>query len=118
MAHEPAGEDWYGFAGVQALGDDVLLVPLRGHSRGHCGVAVRREDGGWLLHAGDAYFWHGEVDTPPTRKPGLTMFQKMMSVEEELRTSNQQRLRELRVHHPDVTVFCAHDALDLERLSG
>ncbi len=43
--HEVAGEDWFGFGAVTALDDDVLLVPLRGHTRGHCGVAVRRPDG-------------------------------------------------------------------------
>jgi len=34
--------------------DDVLLIPLPGHSRGHCGVAVKTGEG-WLLHCGDAY---------------------------------------------------------------
>ena len=70
MRHEVAGDDWFGFDAVTALGDDVLLVPLRGHTRGHCGVAVRRPDGGWLLHAGDAYFHAGEKHTPPSPRPG------------------------------------------------
>ncbi len=60
---EAGGEDWFGFSSVRALSgtrDDVLLIPLPGHSRGHCGVAVRTADG-WLLHCGDAYFHHAEV---------------------------------------------------------
>lgn len=35
---------------------DAWLVDLSGHTPGHAGVAVRRRDGTWLLHAGDAAF--------------------------------------------------------------
>ena len=38
------GEDWFGFKGVRALGDrepDILMIPLPGHTLGHCGIAVR-----------------------------------------------------------------------------
>jgi hypothetical protein len=38
----------------------ILLVPLAGHTLGHAGVAVEA-DGGWLLHAGDAYFYREEM---------------------------------------------------------
>jgi glyoxylase-like metal-dependent hydrolase (beta-lactamase superfamily II) len=65
---EEDGESWFGFSAVRAIPgthDDVLLVPLPGHSRGHCGVAVRRADD-WLLHCGDAYFHHSEVDRTAT----------------------------------------------------
>lgn len=116
--HEHGGDDWFGFSGVRALGDDVVLVPLRGHTRGHQGVAVRRPEGGWLLHAGDSYFYRGEVDTPPTYSPGLVAFQRGMAIDEKARRANQGRLRELRAGHPDVTVFSSHDAVELERLRG
>ena len=90
--------------------DDVLLVPLRGHTRGHCGVAVRGDGGRWLLHAGDAYFDAGEKLTPPTVKPGLRAFQRLMGVDELARRHNQERLRELwSAHRHEVTVFSAHD---------
>lgn len=117
VEHHAQGDRWFGFSSVRAVADDVLLVPLRGHSRGHCGVAVRRPDGGWLLHAGDSYFWHGEVDRPATYRRGLTLFQKAMSVDERARLANQERLQELRAGHPEVTVFSAHDVVDFEGLS-
>jgi hypothetical protein len=31
----------------------MWLVPLFGHTRGHCGVAIRNGSG-WLFHVGDA----------------------------------------------------------------
>ncbi len=114
VPHAVAGESWLGFDSVRAVGDDVLLVPLRGHSRGHSGVAVRSGDS-WVLHAGDSYFFHGEVETPPRRKPGLTAFQAIMSVEEKKRRHNQSRLRTLVADHPEVTVFSAHDKVEYAR---
>jgi glyoxylase-like metal-dependent hydrolase (beta-lactamase superfamily II) len=119
VAHEDAGEAWFGLGSVRALGDDVLLVPLAGHTRGHCGVAVRRDDGGWLLHAGDSYFDGGEVLTPSHAKTGLRAFQRLMAVDNRQRLANQRRLRELRAaHHDEVTVFSAHDPFEFARLSG
>lgn len=116
--HGSGGDDWFGFEGIKALGDDVVLIPLRGHTRGHSGVAVRRPEGGWLLHAGDSYFYNGEVSTPPAYSRGLVAFQKVMAVDEASRRSNQERLRELRVGHPEVTIFSAHDAAEFDRLRG
>ncbi|MDX1669637.1 MAG: MBL fold metallo-hydrolase, partial [Limnobacter sp.] len=61
--HDEQGDDWLGFRGLQAiegLQDDIVMVPLAGHTRGHCAVAVK-DDQGWLVHAGDAYFHHGAM---------------------------------------------------------
>jgi glyoxylase-like metal-dependent hydrolase (beta-lactamase superfamily II) len=116
--HGSGGDDWFGFEGVAALADEVVLIPLRGHTRGHSGVAVRRPEGGWLLHAGDAYFYNGELSTPPSYRKGLVAFQKLMAVDDKARIANQRRLRELHVAHPEVTVFSAHDAAEFDRLTG
>lgn len=104
------GERWFGFNGVRAISgnDDVLLIPLQGHTRGHCGVAVRTEQG-WWLHAGDAYFFHGETHSPPRCPPGLAFFQRMVAIDNRMRLDNQERLRELvRDHGSEVRVHCAH----------
>jgi glyoxylase-like metal-dependent hydrolase (beta-lactamase superfamily II) len=119
QTHRVAGEEWEGFGAVTLLHDDVLLVPLHGHSRGHCGVAVRRPDGGWLLHAGDSYFDGGEKQTPPTAKPGLRAFQRLVAADDGQRRSNQERLRELHARRSGgITVFSAHDAGEYAALSG
>ena len=122
VTHRVEGEEWCGFGAVTALDVDVLLVPLHGHTRGHAGVAVRRpagQGGGWLLHAGDAYFDAGEKQTPPHAKPGLRLFQRLMAVDDAQRRANQQRLRELHAAHSDeVTIFSAHDPTELAALQG
>ena len=124
VEHAVAGEHWLGFGAVKVLSDDVLLIPLRGHTRGHCGVAVRRPSGGWFLHAGDTYFSHGEKETPPTCPPGLSLFQKIVQMDKKARYANADRVRSLNAEHgPDsgadevVTVFCAHDAVEFDALA-
>ena len=42
---------------------------------------------GWLLHCGDAYFDHGEVETPPSCPPGLRLFQNLNAADGRARKS-------------------------------
>ncbi|MEW5853267.1 MAG: MBL fold metallo-hydrolase [Myxococcota bacterium] len=113
------GEPWFGFECVrqlEGLPPEILIVPLTGHTRGHSGIAVSR-GGRWLLHCGDAYFFHGEMDPAQPHCPaGLKYFQALVQAERQERLHNQHRLRELvRNHADDVDVFCAHDPLELAR---
>jgi glyoxylase-like metal-dependent hydrolase (beta-lactamase superfamily II) len=126
FAHDPkwapydeAGESWFGFDAVKPLiegENDVLLIPLFGHSPGLAGVAVRTENG-WLLHAGDAYFSHLEMRAKNPRAPlGLALFQRRASFDDVARRKNQERLRELiRDHASEVTVFSAHCPVEFDR---
>ena len=119
--HGAGGEEWHGFESIRILpGTDpeVLLVPLLGHSRGHTGVAVRRARG-WLLHCGDAYFHHGQVETPPRCPPLLGVFQELTQADRRARLRNEERLRELAAREGDgVELICSHDPADLERMPG
>jgi glyoxylase-like metal-dependent hydrolase (beta-lactamase superfamily II) len=112
VEHSVEGEEWQGFESVRILpGSDaeILLVPLVGHTRGHTGVAIRHE-GRWLLHCGDAFFNHGELQTPPSCPPVLKAFENLNSVENRKRKRNQERLRELAARHGDeIELFCSHD---------
>lgn len=116
-----SGERWMGFDSVRAVGDvgtDVLLVPLLGHTRGHCGVAVRTA-AGWLLHAGDAYFTFAEMQTPPKPPAALELFQRLVAADGPERLANQARLRDLATtHSAEVQVFCAHCPTELGRLTA
>ncbi|MBM3463597.1 MAG: MBL fold metallo-hydrolase [Armatimonadetes bacterium] len=125
-AHQPkweivgsGGDDWFGFQSVRVIGDRVALIPLYGHTRGHCGVAVRRDDGRWLLHAGDAYFFHREVHADPWCPLGLRVFQRAAALDNTSRLRNVARLRDLHAAHGDeVDIFCAHSPDDFARLSA
>jgi glyoxylase-like metal-dependent hydrolase (beta-lactamase superfamily II) len=147
LAHRPRlalypleGERWFGFDAVRPvrksaddarrdLGPDVLLVPLLGHSRGHCGVAVNTPEG-WLLHVGDAAFWHGELDSPDGHRrcpPGLRLYQNIFQFDRDQRLHNQRRLRDLVRRQyaapaadpaARVRVLCAHDPEMMRQFAG
>jgi glyoxylase-like metal-dependent hydrolase (beta-lactamase superfamily II) len=111
--HSVQGEAWMGFECVHDLAGlppEILMVPLAGHTWGHCGIAIQRGDR-WMLHAGDAYFYRGEMNlSHPHCPPGLRAYQRMMEVDRAARLNNQERLRNLiRRHGDSVEVFCAHD---------
>ncbi|KJK42504.1 hypothetical protein UK23_36895 [Lentzea aerocolonigenes] len=115
--HKAEGEDWYGFEAVKniaGLPEDILMVPLIGHTRGHTGIAVKSDDG-WLLHAGDAYFYRGEIETPPSNIFALKLTVKQTETIREQRLSNVERLKELK-KQGEVEVFCAHDPVELARV--
>lgn len=54
VLYEDQGEKWFDFAAIRLPFDTELwLVPLFGHTRGHCGIVIwTGED--WLFHVADA----------------------------------------------------------------
>jgi glyoxylase-like metal-dependent hydrolase (beta-lactamase superfamily II) len=103
------GENWFGFQGVRALkgtDDEILLIPLFGHTRGHIGVAAK-SDTKWTFHVGDSYYNRAELNL---EKPqGLGLFQTIVHHNRTQALENQKRLAELIQREKDVEVFCAHD---------
>jgi glyoxylase-like metal-dependent hydrolase (beta-lactamase superfamily II) len=119
-AYSEEGERWFGFEavrGLQGLPPEILLIPLFGHTLGHCGVAVQSTDG-WLLHAGDAYFDSREVNDRFRRCAlQLALLQAIVTTNRAARLYNQDRLRALARVRPDVRIFCAHDPWEFEAAS-
>lgn len=121
-AYDTAGGDrWYGFERVRTLegvSDGIVMIPLRGHTLGHAGVAVQGEHG-WQFLTGDAYFHHHELDmSRPSCPLGLRLYQWLMEKDRPARLANQARLRSLAcTHGHEVTLFCSHDRTELERLA-
>ena len=109
------GERWFGFDAVRSLLDgepDILLIPLFGHTAGHCGVAVRGPDK-WLLHAGDAFFHQTQI-TGGRTPLGLRYFQRRADTDRALRRADQAQLSALHsAHGHEIEIFNAHDPLGL-----
>jgi glyoxylase-like metal-dependent hydrolase (beta-lactamase superfamily II) len=54
VLYDDSGEKWYDFDAIRLpFEPEMWLVPLYGHTRGHCGVAVRLT-AGWFFNAADA----------------------------------------------------------------
>lgn len=117
------GEKWFGFDCVRdliGLPPEILLVPLIGHSLGHAGVAIERGgDNDWLLQAGDAYFYHDEMNVErPYCTPGLRFYQRLMEKDRPARLRNQERLRALkRGNGSIIQITSSHDLREFEHLA-
>lgn len=104
------GEPWYGFDAVRTLDGlppEILMIPLRGHTLGHAGIAVSTSEG-WLLHAGDAYLHHGQLHQRPSMPPGLALYERIMTTDLPAARANRSRLRAL-ASTTDVQIICSHD---------
>lgn len=106
IAHQPhfelyreSGERWSGFEAIRLpFETQMWLVPLFGHSRGHCGIAIQSE-GGWLFHVADAAPIGFDESTPQL----LVNF---------VLGPHTPRLREFKAAHPEVRMTTGHMWLD------
>lgn len=119
--HRMSESPWFGLPCVreaEGLPRGIVLVPLTGHTRGHCGVAVEQPYG-WLLHAGDAYYHERQVKIPPHCPPGFRLFQYLAHLDRREAAVQEQRIREVVHANPGhIEVLCTHDPGEFERFSG
>lgn len=93
-----------------ALDVEILLVPLFGHTLGHCGVAVRDGDQ-WILHVGDAYYLREELVN--SNHP-VDQLATMRADNDAQRRHSLETLRCLhRDHQNSITMFGYHDTQEL-----
>lgn len=120
VLHDHGGDAWFGYASTPPFtigGLELRLIPTPGHSRGHCLVAIRLKTG-WLVHAGDAYFYHGQVDPHhPHLPPGGAVARRLFRVSGIARAMYQYAdgLVTLRREVGDsLQIFCTHDPHEYE----
>jgi len=121
VIHDECTENWYGFEALRpiaGLSPELLLAPLPGHTRGHCGVAIAT-DSGWLFQCGDAASpFHRATD--PHQLPGahqplnyLPGWLSRWAIGPQV-----PRLRRLiREHGDQVALISSHDIYSFERNS-
>jgi glyoxylase-like metal-dependent hydrolase (beta-lactamase superfamily II) len=121
VVHDLAGDQWFGFDCTPLIDLGAVafcLVPLTGHTRGHSAVALRLPDG-WILHCGDAYTYHGEVDPQnPHPPPYQRTLRRFINLNRAMRPIgvHSPRLRALLCEHGDqVQLTCSHDPRELEK---
>lgn len=95
MLHGEPMERWFGFPAISLpFEPPIYLVPLFGHTRGHCGVAIRT-DSGWLFHVGGGAPINFSDDIPSWLSRPVT-------------GTLAPRLRAFRNAHPDMQVTTGH----------
>ncbi|MGD8604965.1 MAG: hypothetical protein PVF49_10390, partial [Anaerolineales bacterium] len=115
--YQPQGETWFGLPciPVQAIkSSQILLVPLVGHSAGHCGVAIEVE-GSWLMHCGDAFVRQVQIDPI---NPGSPFPKWAGGLEHAVfPPAAHQILQSLQREHGDeVTLFASHQSFKSKRM--
>jgi glyoxylase-like metal-dependent hydrolase (beta-lactamase superfamily II) len=96
---------------LHGLPEEIAIIPLPGHSRGHVGVVI--DTGGigrprWLVHAGDAFMHPDEMLTDPRCPLVFKVFQSLVQADATSRLYNAQQLRELATRD-DVEVINSHN---------
>lgn len=97
---------------IRGAGDEgPFLVPLFGHTRGHCGVALQ-EDNGWRLHAGDSYYTRRELwgEDKVNMERG-----KLRADDNHKRNRTQMLLRGVSMvsYAAESEFYCSHDPTEL-----
>ena len=96
VLYAAAAELWFGLEAIRLpFEPEMLLIPLFGHTRGLCGVAIR--DGkGWLLQASDALPLNAQVGLTPPWLNRLVL------------GPHVPRLLALAAAHPEVRLLAGH----------
>lgn len=110
------GEAWFNLHQVQGFHifqDEILMIPLLGHSQGHCGVAIKQNDG-WLFFCGDAYFSHLQLN-PTNRLRTLDKLERFFAEDNQRRIDNLHKIQQLAQNEKNIEIICAHDPIELAR---
>ena len=110
------GESWFNLNKVQGFKifqDEILLIPLLGHSEGHCGIAIKQKEH-WLLFCGDAYYSHQQLD-PHHKLRSLGMTERVFAYDNVQRIRSLQQIQLLSSQHPEIEIMCAHDPVEMRR---
>lgn len=107
VRHSESPQRWFGLEArpVPLFSQaQVYLVPLFGHTAGHCGVALQVGDG-WLVHVGDAYYLRAELDDD--RHP-ISQLTALRALDDGRRRESLEKVRRL-AQEQRVTVMGYHD---------
>ncbi|MFB6453877.1 MBL fold metallo-hydrolase [Chitinophaga sp. Hz27] len=108
LTYGPSANNWFGFEARKIDIDeelDIFLIPLFGHSNGHCGVAIQT-DGNWIFYVGDAYYLRIELSND---QHPINLLAKNNADNDAQRLITLQKIRDFVNDHPEITVFCYHD---------
>jgi glyoxylase-like metal-dependent hydrolase (beta-lactamase superfamily II) len=118
VTYGPSAETWFGMEARRVdlgFSSPVLLVPLFGHTAGHCGVAVGQGER-WVLHVGDAYYLRVELSDPDHPVGHVAAAR---AVDDRRRLESLERLRRLARDHGDaVRLLGYHDVQELPHHLG
>ncbi|NIG54770.1 MBL fold metallo-hydrolase [Chitinophaga sp. Cy-1792] len=115
LAHNPkiitygtSADKWFGFEARKidiSIDTNIFLIPLFGHTAGHCGVAIAHE-GQWIFYVGDAYYLR--VELTDLHHP-IHFLTKRNADNDDLRAATLEKIRVLASQHPEIMMYGYHD---------
>jgi glyoxylase-like metal-dependent hydrolase (beta-lactamase superfamily II) len=120
--HQRPDREWFGFNAISIYAGrftEILMIPLPGHTRGHCGVAVRSGER-WLLHCGDAASpFHHASDLHNRDRSGYALDFLPTRFATAVLGPHVERLRALAASHGEVVeLISSHDIFSFEERSS
>ena len=118
VVHSESDESWQGHPARSievCNGLPLYLIELFGHTLGHCGVIIERNDATTMFHVGDAYYLRGELDDP--HHP-VTELAEARVENYEQRLASLDVIRNIRTKLGDkITMTGYHDLSEFEALA-
>jgi putative intracellular protease/amidase/ribonuclease BN (tRNA processing enzyme) len=112
QTHGPSQERWFDLEARDlglGLSSKVKLIPLFGHTRGHCGIAIEQGEK-WVLHAADTYYRRVEV---LTNDNAVTQLSSHTADDNDQRIDSIAALRKLSAGRDrEVSFFSTHDVIE------
>ncbi len=94
--YDQCTEKWFEFDAIPLpFTPRMFLIPLFGHTSGHCGVAIKDGDG-WLFQAGDAMPANAEYDVTPAWMNRMVLGKHV------------ERIRKFSLAQPEVKIVAGH----------
>jgi glyoxylase-like metal-dependent hydrolase (beta-lactamase superfamily II) len=94
---------WFEFDAIRLpFEPEINLIPLFGHTSGHCGIAIR-DGSSWHFHCGDALPVNAEFDITPNWINRMVI------------GNHVERLREFCLKNPHVRVTAGHHWLNINK---
>lgn len=113
ITYGPSSNQWNGLESrhLNLQIADISLIPLFGHTHGHCGVAINLHDTS-LFYIGDAYYLRTELedDSQP-----VSQLAKNRADDDIQRINTLNILRNFINQHPEIIVFGYHDIKELDQ---
>lgn len=104
---------WFGFEARKVdvpIDAEIYLIPLFGHTLGHCGVAVLVNNS-WIFYVGDAYYLHDELTD---ENHPINELAKLRADDDHLRIDTLNKLRQFRNENPEIAIFGYHDESEFQ----
>ncbi|MFP3834473.1 MBL fold metallo-hydrolase [Chryseobacterium sp. SIMBA_028] len=107
-------EQWFGLEARRlntSLKTEIFLIPLFGHTLGHCGIALQWEEK-WMLYVGDAYYLRAELEDDNHPVNHLAEARADDNIK---RLESIEKIKKLINEHPEIEIFGYHDREEFSR---